>query len=200
MIDFDKIMEEFSAIAREPTYVPTLSTNVGGLKNVYQSRPEDASEATYPYIILELLNIQHDGGWLIDETVDSNDNVVYHTNYELLLGYHVFGEGSFAIANQLEGLFRFETVRDQIDILVGGKIGQTFPIQSLPQSLASKFVDSATFEVTLAITDSSVDLQSGIIKNLALAGELIHAGYGDSNSSNPDPAPVSANINIDFNA
>jgi hypothetical protein len=200
MIDEDLIMTEFVKAARGPTYSPALSVEpIGGLKAVYLERPDDVSKASYPFILVDLTSIEKEAAWIIDDTqVDGSDKVIYSTNYELLISYHVYGSGARSIANQLEGYFRFETVRNNIQTITGGVVVTTLPIESVPQSLADKFVDSAIFSVLFAVTDSSADPNSGVIETLDLDGELIHVGYGDADSDNPDPSPVPVLVDTDY--
>ena len=192
MIDVEGILSKFAEVATEPTYSPALSVDPDSLiKNVFQERPEDTPKPNYPYIVLDLTAIEQENGWEINQYVDDNDNTVYETNYELLLSYHVYGSGARAIANQLEGYFRFERVRNDVEKTTGGVIVQTLPIQSLPQQLSDKFIDSAIFTLLFAVTDSQADTQSTIIDQVDIDGEL-HRYVGD-------PDPLEADISVNQN-
>jgi hypothetical protein len=192
MIDVDGIASKFVQIAREPTYTPTLSVDTdSGFKNVFKARPVSTPKPDYPYIVVDITEIRQENGWLFRQYVNPSDEVVYETHYELLVAYHIYGEGAKAIANQLEGYFRFNRVRDDLTTVTGGKLVQKLPIEQLPKRLADKFVDSAIFNIVFAITDTSIDSQEGIIDNLNIDGEL-HRYVGD-------PDPLEADISVTYN-
>jgi hypothetical protein len=199
MLDIEAILTQFVETARGPTYSPPLSVEaIGGLKNVYRERPDDVAKADYPYILVDLLSIEKESGWIIDNLeIDVNDNVVYKTNYELVIAFHIYGSGARAIANQLEGYLRFEGVRNNIETNTGGVVVTTLPIESVPQQLADKFVDSAILNVLFAINDSAADTTSTIIDFLNIDGQLVHAGY---DSASDDPAPLPVDVDIDYTA
>lgn len=195
MIDVEGILTEFVKIARDRTYTPPLSTNAeSGLKSVLRARPDDIAKENYPFIVVDLLSITKESGeWIDDTAVDGNDNVIYSTNYDMVISYHVYGTGARAIANQLQSSLRFETARNTIETNTGGLIVQTFDIQSLPQQLSDKFVDSAVLDVMFVITDAEADTDSTVIDTTVIEGELVHAGFDDA-ADDPNSLPVDINV------
>ena len=196
MIDIDTIISEFVQIARLPTYSPALSVEpISGLANVYKIRPDDVPKADYPFLTVDLTSITKESGeWVDDLTVDVNENVVYSTNYDLMISFHVYGQGARAIANQLQGFFRFESTRITLEENTGGGlIVQTFDVQSLPQHLADKFVETAVLTLQFVITDAAADTGSTVIDTNIISGELVHQGY---DSAADDPNSLEADIEV----
>jgi len=196
MIDIPTIMQTFVEIARDRTYTPPLSTNAeSGLKSVLRERPDTVSKESYPYILVDLLSIDKESGeWIDDLTVNVSDQVVYSTNYELTISYHVYGMGARAISNQLQSFLRFESTRNKIETDTGGGVlVQTFNIESLPERLANKFIDSSILTLQFVITDSEADTASTIIDTTNIDGELVHQGF-DSAADDPNSLEVDINV------
>lgn len=193
MIDTEAIKAEFVKIARELTYVRPLSTNAkSGLKNVYKSRPDDTDKPDYPFIVLDLLSIDQTDAWELNKRADPiTGDYIVDTNYDLLLSYTVYGDQAMTIANQLEGYFRLNRVLDTLcENTNGGNLVQTFPVQSIPQELANKFVDAASFDLIFTVTDTITDTETGTIDEINLTGEL--------NRIEDDPSPLPIIINETF--
>ena len=112
----------------------------------------------------------------------------WETDYTLLLQYTVYGDDSHSIANELEGYFRLQRVRDDIREATGGALVQTFEVVSSPQSLADKFVEASFFNITFSIVDRVDDTQTGVFDTLDLDGELAR------NQDDPNPFPLDITV------
>ena len=184
-IDYTAILNRFVAVAVEGVG-SQLSLIDGQYPAVIRSR-QDAPKPDYPYVVLDILNTSQEDGWLSHEGIDENNNLFYTTRYQMLLNYTVYGDNAATIANQLEGFFRLERVRDSItnDIEVG--IVQTNPISSIPQLLADKYVEAAQFSLVANVSDTFTDTSvETVIEGIDLDGELARG--------NEDPSPIPFNI------
>ena len=186
-IDYENIRSTLVQIAAEAVG-SDLSLINSAHPAVIISR-QDIPKPNYPYVVLDTLSTVQENGWKYDFYADVNDNIVYETNYHVLFEYRIFGGDATAIANKLEGYFRLGRVLDRICSDTGGNLVNTLPIDSLPQLLADKFVESAAFTFTLSITDTFVDTSvECVIEDVHLDGKLA--------VSEDDPDPLLFTIDV----
>ncbi len=202
-IDYEGIWDKMIEVAREPTYTPTdLSISDSGLKSAIRYRQGHPQE-DYPYVVVDILDTVQENGWLFDRYLDTNEDLVYATNYKVLIEYRCYSDKNGTarqVVNQLIDYFRYEQVRSSLFTDIGVTIEQTSPIDVIPVDLSTKEAESASFTITLNLVDEAA-YDEGIIGVIGLEGDLIHAGYDDPNDPNaenpdPDPLPVTANIDI----
>jgi hypothetical protein len=175
----DLILDTFIRIAREalPTELSLIGPNAD-LPAVIRAR-QDGPKPSYPYTVLDHLDTIDESGWLLSENINSNDETVYETNKLLLLNYRVYGGNAQAIAQKLHGFFRLNRVLGDIRTSTGGAVVTLDGIDSLPVLLAETYLESASFNITFAITDVFVDtIGSDSFTKIVLDGDL-HRGTGD---------------------
>jgi hypothetical protein len=186
-IDFENIRSKFVSIVRDAVGTD-LSFIAGTYPAVIIARP-DTPKPDYPYVVVDTLSTQQENGWLYNSYANENDFLTYETNYEVLFQFRVYGGDSISIANKLEGYFRLNRVLDEFTTDTGGNIVNTNPIQSLPELLADKYVESASFTLVMNITDTFVDdSEECVIENVHLDGEL---AVGED-----DPDPLQFTIDV----
>lgn len=195
MIDLDTLKSTLVQIAREPTYSPALST-VSGKAAVYQVRP-NSIQLPYPFIVLDVLSIEQENGWLWHDGYDEDNKPYYETHYFVLCSYRAYGTGSIAIANQLEGWFRREGTLNKLEVDAGAVVIETGMIVNLPVLIEDKFVESASFTITLGVTDRHVDATPvELIETIDTTGSELYRETGDVNPLEVDEVFVSGFENL----
>jgi len=190
MIDFDTLKSVLVQIAREPTYSPALST-VSGKAAVYQIRP-NSIQLPYPFIVLDVLSVEQEAGWLWNDGYDEDNKPYYETHYLVLCSYRAYGTGAVSIANQLEGWFRREQVLNRLEDDAGAVVIETGTLTNLPVLVEDKFIESASFTITLGVTDRHVDTSAGeLIEVVDTTGSELYRETGDE-----DPLPVDETITL----
>jgi hypothetical protein len=189
MINFDNVTDEFIRIAREAvgSRLALIGPVSGTFPAVIKPR-KNGPKPDYPHILLDVLDLSQTKGWLLQSGIDGNENPFWETDYTLLLQYTVFGDNAISIANQLEGYFRLNRVRDAIRTETKGALVQTFEAVQSPQRLSDKYVEAALFNLTFSIVDRIVDSQTGVFDTFILNGE-IHRSQEDEN-------PLPLNITV----
>lgn len=177
-IDYNGIVDKFILVAQEA--LPTQLSFIGisaDLPAVFRVRQEGLVTPDYPYVTIDVLSTVDESGWLLQETVDSNDNIVQETNKHLLINYRVYGGNAIDIANRLHGFFRLDRVLGDIRSTLGGAITILNGIEQLPILLSDKWLESASFNMTFAITDTFVDTSgSEVFDTINIAGEVADEG------------------------
>ena len=167
-IDIDAILKEFISLARDGVggSLSTIGPSGNTAPAVIKAR-QDGPLPDYPYVVVDILDISR-GGWLLNESVDDNDNPFYETTYTLLMNYRCYGGNSIEIIHELEGFFRFPRVRDEIRSTIGGALVDTDSVDTLPVLNSTEFLESASFNFTYSITDTLVDTSTGIFDTVIL--------------------------------
>jgi len=189
-IDYDNILGTLVQIAAEVQYtVPLSQTN--GLPSVLRMRSNNP-KLDFPFITVDVLDTTQESAWLLNTFVNDDDNLVYETNYHLLIQFRVHADAgnpnAQVILNQLEGYFRLDRVRDRLTRDTTGALLEKFPIENAPILLDDKYIESASFNIIFGITDTviDVDTEGAPITTIDLDGELkIHED---------DPQPLEADV------
>ena len=186
MIDYDSIFDEFLRVAREGvgSRLSLIGPTGSEFAAVIRTRPR-GPKPDYHYITFDILNTSQTKGWLLQSGLDGEDSF-WETDYTLLMQYTVYGDEALSIANQLEGYFRLNRVRDDIRTATGGALVQTFEADSTPKSLSDKFVEGALFNLTFSIVDRVTDTQTGVFDTVILDGELARS----QDDTNPLPLDI----------
>lgn len=172
-IDTKAILKEFRRIASEEVgdQLSTLRRGGQDVPAVFISRPSDLIKDT-PYITVDILTIDDSGSWLNNTGVDENDNPFFASYFNLLLQYTVYGDNSLSIAQDLKGRFRIGRILDEITTNTGAGFKDVFNVNSLPQKLATDYLEVASFNLSVGIADVVIDTETGIIETIVLTGEV----------------------------
>ena len=177
MIDYDAISDEFIRIARlgVGSRLSQIGPTGGKFGTVILVR-QDGPKPSYPYITLDRnLNTSNTKGWLLDEGVTVDEEGYWETDKTVLMQFTVYGDEADSIANELEGYFRLDRIRDDIRSATGGALVQTFEVVPVPEILATEHVEAAFFNLTFSIVDRVVDTQTGVFDTINLDGELFRS-------------------------
>lgn len=185
-IDYDGILDKFILVAQEALPTELSLIGVGGnLPAVIRSR-QDGPKPDYPYVTIDVLDTIDESGWLLTETINSNDETVYETNKQLLLNYRVYGGNAINIAQRLHGFLRLNRVLGDVRSTTGGSVVTVDDVDQLPILLADGFLESASFNITFNITDTFVDTQgSDSFTTIHLDGTIF-----DISTDDPNPLDV----------
>lgn len=180
-LDIDNILDELIIVARGG--IGTLLSEIGPVGSEFPAVirvRQEGPKPEYPYCVISLLDISDGGEWLLEEYLDSSNNLVYESNKNLLINYRVYGGNALSISNTLHGYFRRDSVLNQIRENTGGAVVDTGSIDSLPVLLSDTYLESASFSLTLAITDtdSLADTGENYFDSVELDGGL-HNGLTD---------------------
>jgi hypothetical protein len=168
-IDINLVRQEFIRVAEEAVGDQLFSPT-----SVYIARDDFPTE-DYPYIIFDILSLDDTGSWLLYEGVDQDtDDICYISHTRMLLQYTVKGDDSLSIANNLRNVFKVNRVIDEITTNTGGGIEDVFTVNSLPDKLATTFLESASFNLTFNMQDiiRESNANGGIITQVNLDGTL----------------------------
>jgi len=172
-INTKAILTEFKRIASEEVgeHLSTYRKSGQNVPTVITERPKDLIPET-PYITVDILTIDDSGSWLNNTGVDENDNPFFASYFNLLLQYTVYGDNSLSIAQDLKGRFRIGRVLDAITTNTGAGLKDVFNVNSLPQKLATDYLEVASFNLSVGIADVVTDIETGIIETIVLTGEV----------------------------
>jgi hypothetical protein len=191
-IDYDAIRQKFISVVKDGVGT-SLSTSgqVGSeFPSVIQRRP-DGPKPDYPYIDLDILSTQDEGGWTSSQGVDSNGDLFYETHKELLINFRCYGGDAQNIMNDLSGYMRqLHLVQDDLRETLASSIVNVFNVTSIPIQLNDKWIESADFNLTFNTIDRITDTTVGYgeIEIVHLDGEL----FRSSDDENPLPVTVDA--------
>lgn len=189
-IDYNLILDTFIQVARDGvgSQLSQIGPTGSEFPAVIKVR-QDGPKPDYPYITIDILDTFTNDEWLIQEKLNDSNSLVYETNKNLLINYRVYGGNAISIANDLHGYLRVASVLDFIRSETTGALLTTGNIDSLPVLLSDSFLESASFNLTFAITDSLVipDTGSNYFDSIDLDGEL--------KRNEDDPSPLSINVN-----
>lgn len=190
-LDLDLIMNTFIGVARDAldgqlSIVGQTGNQFPAVIRVRQTGPQP----NYPYATLDILDISDGGEWLLEEFLLPNDDLVYENNKNLLLNFRIYGGNALNIANNLHGYFRIESVLKQIREDTTGAVVTISGIDSLPTLLPNTFLETASFNIVFAITDTLIipDTGENYLSSIDLDGEL----FRDDEDIDPLPMEVIA--------
>lgn len=171
-ISIDEILDKFIDVAREalPTELSLIGPS-GTLPAVIRSR-QKGSKPDYPYLVVDIVDLIDESGWLTNTYIDSNDHTVVETNKQLLINFRTYGGNAVAITNTLYGFFRLNRILGDIRNTLGGSVVTTSDIDQLPILLADKYLESASFNLMFNITDTFTDTSSEAFDTINITGEL----------------------------
>jgi len=127
---------------------------------------------SYPYIAVDIITIDDSGSWRISQGVNDAGEPWVASYYRILFQYTVYGPDSLSIAHSLKGKFRVDRVLNDVEVGTSGKIEDVFAVSSLPEKLSSRYLEVAAFNLSLTMTDIVVDVETGLIANINLNGDL----------------------------
>jgi hypothetical protein len=174
-IDVDNVLSTF-VVAAQDTIGSQLSL-VGPSGNqepaVILVR-QNGTKPDMPFVTVDCLSITDSNEWLLQSYLSASNELVYETNKDMLIQYRVYGGNAIQIANNLHGYFRVGNTLDFIRNNTGGAVTFVDTVNSLPQLLSDEFVESASINITMAITDALVipDTGSNYFDSVNLDGEL----------------------------
>lgn len=195
MIDYDVISDEFIRIAKLAvgTKLSEIGPEGGPLFPAVIKSRQNGPKPDFHYIIFDILTTVQTKGWLLQSGLDGEDSF-WETDKTLLMQFTVFGDDAHSIANELEGYFRYNRIRDDIRAATDGALVQTFEVISTPQSLANKFVEASLFNLTFSIvdrvtdTDPAPEIGTGVFDTIILDGELARS------QDDTDPLPLDITV------
>lgn len=188
-IDFNGILTDFVRVARDgvgsqlATIGPT-GTEFPAVIKVRQNGPKPE----YPYVTIDVLDVDDGGEWLLADYVEANGDLVYETNKNLLINYRVYGGNALDIANNLHGYLRADSVLSSIRTNTGGAVVTLDAIDSLPVLLSDSYLESASFNLVFGITDTLTITDTGenYIESIDADG-VLHNGA-------TDPPPLDVDV------
>lgn len=169
-VDISNIQNEFIRVAEDYVGSDLYSTS-----SVYKSR-DDFPRDRRPYITFDILSIDDNGGWLLNEGVNENDEPFYTAQLRMLLQYTVYGDNAMYIAGKLRNAFRLNRILNEITTNTCGGIENVYSVDSLPQRIATRYEEVASFNLTFTINDTTTDPLTGIITTINLDGSLQDEG------------------------
>jgi hypothetical protein len=168
-IDIESIRQEFIRIAEQ-----TIGDQLSSPDAVYIAR-DDFPVEDYPYVVFDILSMEDTGSWLLYQGVDSETgDISYISHTKMLLQYTFKGLNSLKIANDFRNFFKIERILDEIYKNTGGQVEQVLAIDSIPDKLATSFLESASLNIIFNIEDKIVEPESlgGVITRVDLGGEF----------------------------
>ena len=191
-IDYDAIRSKFISIVR--TGVGSSLSLSGQTGNQYASvikRRPDGPKPDYPYVDVDVVSTQDEGGWVSHQGVDDNGDLFYETHKQLLINFRCYGGDAMTIMNDLVGHMRqVHIVQDDLRTALEGSIVQVFDVTSIPIQLSDKWIESSDFNLVFNVVDRITDTASGYgeIDIVHLDGEL----FRDELDDTPLPITIDA--------
>lgn len=176
-INYDAIKDKFiliikAAVGSSLAQITYSDTSVAG---AVIRRRVDGPKPAMPYIDIDIINTQDEGGWSSDYGINSGGDLFYSTHKELLLNFRCHGGDALTIMNDLSGYLRqTHIVQEDLRVNLEASIVNVFDISSIPIQLSDKWIESADFNLTLNIVDTVVDTDPNRdqISTIHLNGEL----------------------------
>ena len=173
-LDIKSITNTFIAIAAKEvgSQLSTIRKSGADVPAVILARDTQTSPS-YPYIVVDIITIDDNGGYLTGEGINDDGDPYFSSHYRLLFQYTVYGPDSLSIAHELKGKFRVDRVLNDVKVGTGGALEDVFTVTSLPERLSSRYLEVAAFNLSLSLTDTVVDVETGVIETIDLTGEVL---------------------------
>ena len=192
-IDYNAIRSKFISIVRTGVGSSlSLSGQTGNQHASVIKRRPDGPKPDYPYVDVDVVSTQDEGGWISHQGVDDNGDLFYETHKQLLINFRCYGGDAMTIMNDLVGYIRqVHIVQEDLRTTLEGSIVQVFDITSIPIQLSDKWLESSDFNIVFNIVDRIVDTDPdrGEIGVVHLDGEL----FRDDEDNDPLPITIDAN-------
>jgi hypothetical protein len=191
-IDYDAILDKFVVVAQQalPTQLSLIGVN-GNTPAVIRAR-QTGPKPNYPYVTVDAIDTMDESGWLLEESIDVNDDTVYQTTKQILIVYRVYGGNAISLGNTLQGFFRVSRILGDIRNTLGGSVVTVDDVDSLPILLENTYLESSALNLTFNIIDTFVDTTgSSNFTTINLDGLIYDGGPED-----PDPLVVDITVPI----
>lgn len=187
MIDLVAIRRKFALIAQEK--VGQYLAQESSVPVVVPARP-NVVRHSYPYITVDIIDVTPNTGWVVDIESDVNGDDIYKTTKDLMILFRCYGgETSSAneklsqyIINELQNVFMFSSVREDLRSTLNIGVITTGNIDSLPIQLSDKYLETAAFEIVIKVCDEAVDANTFVIETVDLDGD-VYSLQGESTPS-----------------
>jgi len=187
LIDLVAIRRKFALIAQEK--VGQYLAQESSVPVVVPARP-NVVRHSYPYITVDIIDVTPNTGWVVDIESDVNGDDIYKTTKDLMILFRCYGgETSSAneklsqyIINELQNVFMFSSVREDLRSTLNIGVITTGNIDSLPIQLSDKYLETAAFEIVIKVCDEAVDANTFVIETVDLDGD-VYSLQGESTPS-----------------